>query len=214
MAGISLAPDDRSGTTRPPPGTGSTTPTTSRPGASTVAAKTKCRRTDTGTGHRRARRPHRRLRPDQRHRRFYGRLTTGSRGPLMQAKIELQNQDTDAWSTLFRGFVACDPVDALPEPRSTPTSPSSWSTGSRSWPPAKWCPTAASATASRTATSSSTKTSTSTRSAATRRPRHRPDGSTGCSTRPAGRPRSGRSSPATSACGGHRRTRPAQPSCR
>ena len=26
--------------------------------------------------------------------------------PLTQAKIELQNQDTDAWSTLFRGFVS------------------------------------------------------------------------------------------------------------
>ena len=31
--------------------------------------------------------------------------TTGS-PRLTQAKIELQNQDTDAWSTLFRGFVA------------------------------------------------------------------------------------------------------------
>ena len=26
--------------------------------------------------------------------------------PMVQAKIELQNQDTDAWSTLFRGFIS------------------------------------------------------------------------------------------------------------
>ena len=37
----------------------------------------------------------------------------------------------------------------------TPTSPSSWSTGSPCWPPARWCPTATSATASSPATSPS-----------------------------------------------------------
>jgi hypothetical protein len=38
---------------------------------------------------------------------FYGRLTGGQpMGPMVPAKIELQNQVTDVWSTLFRGYIA------------------------------------------------------------------------------------------------------------
>lgn len=39
---------------------------------------------------------------------FYGRLTPGGApmGPLVQARIELQNPTTLAWSTLFRGFIS------------------------------------------------------------------------------------------------------------
>ena len=79
----------------------------------------------------------------------------------VQAKIELQNPVTDAWSTLFRGFIASIHWVPYRSPRTTPTSPSSSSTGSPSWPPARWRRTATSATASiPTATSSSTKTPT------------------------------------------------------
>ena len=98
----SASPPATTGTTRPRPGTGSTTTTTSRHGRSTGAAPTKCSRTDTGKATSRARRPHRRLRPHQHRRRLLRRLAPCRH----QAKIELQNQDTDAWSTLFRGFIA------------------------------------------------------------------------------------------------------------
>ena len=38
---------------------------------------------------------------------FFGRLVSGQpMGPMVQAKIELQHPVTDAWSTLFRGFIA------------------------------------------------------------------------------------------------------------
>lgn len=38
---------------------------------------------------------------------FYGRLTTGEpMGPLVQAKIELQNPVTAVWWTMFRGFIS------------------------------------------------------------------------------------------------------------
>ncbi len=38
---------------------------------------------------------------------FYGRLTAGvPMGPLVQAKIELQNPLTSVWTTLFRGFIS------------------------------------------------------------------------------------------------------------
>ena len=46
---------------------------------------------------------------------FYGRLTAGQpMGPMVQAKIELQNPVTDAWTTLFRGFIASIQLGAVP----------------------------------------------------------------------------------------------------
>lgn len=106
MAGISLAPDDTALTASPD---WERIDTTYRVQSWTIdrGRQNEMSRTDTGTARVELVDQTGDFDPTNAGGAFYGRLATGvPMGPYVQAKIELQNPNTDAWTTLFRGFIA------------------------------------------------------------------------------------------------------------